>query len=272
MKINFHIHSSQSDGAFAPKDVIKIMYKNGFSVVAMTDHDTVAGICEAEEICKENNIKFISGVEITTYVPNLLGILDDSYKLHMLGLGIDGIRIEKFLNKHEFMKIQYHTNILMDLGFDETEIKEKCQLDNRVSCASFIVKKGKIDTVDKALSLFRTSPYAPSIEETIQEIHYSGGIAIWAHPFLLPRNGGFRIDKDQFLTIYKYMKPLGLDGLEGYYLQFPEADQDFIESICKVDNLFCSTGTDFHGDYPWEYELLSQEGRTDANLVSALNQ
>jgi len=272
MKINFHIHFSQSDGVFAPEDVIKIMYKNEFSAVALTDHDTVAGVSAAEKICKENNIKFISGVEITTYVPNSLDVLDDSYKLHILGLGIDRIRIEKFLNKHESIKIQYHTNILMNLGFEETEIKEKCQLDNRVSCASFIVKKRKMETIDKALSLFRTSPYAPSIKETIQEIHQSDGIAIWAHPFLLPRNGGFHIDKHQFLTIYKYMKPLGLDGLEGYYLQFSEADQDFIESICKVDDLFCSTGTDFHGDYPWEYGLLSQEGRIDANLVSALNQ
>ena len=269
-KINFHMHSTASDGALSPSEVIDVMNQASYSLIALTDHDTVSGIKEARESCKKHGIDFISGVEITTFIPEELGILDDSYKIHLLGLGIQEEAIENFLNRTVKLKNEYHMDIMRSYGLSPDEIAANCKIDNRVSCAEYLVHKKIKDTIDDALLLFRMSKYAPDIKESIFSIKKAGGIAIWAHPFILPRNGAPNITRPQFDTIYEYMKAVNIDGLEGYYLQFSNQDQKYLSNKCIKDGFFCSTGTDFHGDYSWEYDLLRKTGDQDNNLITTL--
>ena len=79
--IDLHTHSTASDGALSPTELLTLAKKNGLKALALTDHDTVAGIAEARLRSTELSIVLIPGVEIE--------IEFDPGEFHLLGLGID---------------------------------------------------------------------------------------------------------------------------------------------------------------------------------------
>lgn len=268
LKINLHTHSSCSDGSLPVAELIQVLHKNGYNIIALTDHDTVAGNVEAARYCADLGIKFIPGVELTTYLADKIGILDPSYKVHIVGLGINSASIHRIVQETEKRKIEFHTRLLKKWLSDE-DIRA-CNLSNRIACAEQLIRKGIFASVEDALPFFPVSSYCLSIPETIRAIHDAGGIAIWAHPFLLPHNGGHRITRDEVRKIYTYMKEQQLDGMEAYYASFSSEDHAFLAGLCEKDGLFCSTGTDFHGDYPSEMLILEQTQSVDMRLLSRL--
>lgn len=270
MKINFHMHSKYSDGRLSVPEVANIARQFNYNMVALTDHDTIDGVNEMMEECRKIGITAISGVEITSFVPQELGIYDDTYKIHILGLNFEIDKMRRVILDNNARRDNYHFNTLLNLGIESTTIDNN-MVSNRIYCAELLVKNGLFPTIDEALVAFHTSEYTPTIEKVIKDIHQAGGVAIWAHPYILPRNGGFRIDSNTVKRIAEFFVKLGIDGLEGYYLQFSDEEQSFIASFCKDNNLFCSTGTDFHGDYPWEEELLKINGETDSLFIETLS-
>ena len=96
MNIDLHIHTSKSDGILTPKEVIDEAKKNNVNVISICDHDTIeAYTTSLIEYAKENNIKLIYGVEISTKYKG--------YGYHVLGYNID-IFNEEF--KKELSKIR----------------------------------------------------------------------------------------------------------------------------------------------------------------------
>ncbi len=94
---DLHCHSTASDGALMPADVILRASQMGVSSLALTDHDTINGLAEAAKAAIENNINFIPGIELSTTWENKC--------FHILGLNIDpdnsdlvaGIKIQQSL-------------------------------------------------------------------------------------------------------------------------------------------------------------------------------
>ena len=88
MKIDLHIHTTMSDGAFSPKEVVDMAYDNGVEIMSITDHDTIEAYNdEIFEYAKSKGIKLIQGVEISTKT--------DKVGIHVLGYNYD-------LNNQEF--------------------------------------------------------------------------------------------------------------------------------------------------------------------------
>ena len=65
MRMDLHVHSSASDGVFSPAEVVRKAKGNGVEVMALTDHDTVAGLKEARKEAQKLGIRFIDGVELS---------------------------------------------------------------------------------------------------------------------------------------------------------------------------------------------------------------
>ncbi|HHI97014.1 MAG TPA: PHP domain-containing protein, partial [Thermodesulfatator atlanticus] len=63
--IDLHTHSTASDGTFAPTELVDLAHERGLSALALTDHDTVAGLAQAEQRAKERGLSFVPGVEIS---------------------------------------------------------------------------------------------------------------------------------------------------------------------------------------------------------------
>lgn len=84
MLADFHTHSHYSDGMLSPKELMYHAKEIGLDIIALTDHDTIAGIKEAQEEALKLGIKFINGVELSTFD-------DENISMHVLGLDIKNL-------------------------------------------------------------------------------------------------------------------------------------------------------------------------------------
>ena len=80
MKVDLHLHSTASDGTLSPGALVRRAAEEGFTALALTDHDTVAGIAEAQAAAREAGIRLIPGVELSCGAQK---------EIHILGYGID---------------------------------------------------------------------------------------------------------------------------------------------------------------------------------------
>ena len=104
-RIDLHTHSTASDGSFTPTQVIEAAARAGLKAVALTDHDTIAGIPEAMTASEKYDIEFIPGIELSAFHLN--------QEVHIVGLFLD-INDEQFIQRLEnFRQIRDQRNIAM---------------------------------------------------------------------------------------------------------------------------------------------------------------
>ena len=262
-RIDLHIHTTMSDGAFTPKQVIDEAYKNGVSVMAIADHDTTESYTdELFEYAKSKNIKLIPAVEISTKASKA--------GVHVLGYNFDW-KDEKF--KEELFKLR---NIRHDYLHDVAKkleeigyylnIEELDKIDavTKAHIALDIVNSDK--NKDKLMKDFGHIPSKGEFIETIMNencpayvkkrtvtpkqaaeiIRSANGKVILAHPVAYVHEDGFT-DED-ILTIIQDMSP---DGLEANYI-YVDRNNNLINETKKwnefanKNNLFVTIGSDFH--------------------------
>lgn len=86
-KIDLHIHSNASDGTWTPEKIVSVAKEKGVELISLTDHDEISNVETCKKICMQNNLKFLSGVEISS--------IFNGEEIHILGFGID-------IHNHEF--------------------------------------------------------------------------------------------------------------------------------------------------------------------------
>ncbi len=262
--IDLHTHSTFSDGTLTPEEIIKLADKIQLSAVALTDHDTVSGLDDFMNFyaC---NVEKIPGVEISVQM--------QGYNFHMVGLFIDksnGIIEEKLqILQNERANRNYKIiEKLNQLGF-KISIDELMEIAGeqlgRPHIATLLFKKGYCSSPKEAFEKFlkKGAPayfdkfrYSP--EEAIKMIHSSNGIAIIAHPGLI------NISNTEKVELIKYLKNMGLDGIEVFYSDHTKEDEKFFYEIALRENLLISGGSDFHGENKKGIELGT--GRGNLNI------
>ena len=263
MIIDLHIHTNISDGALSPKEVIDEAWKNGVSVISITDHDTIDSYTpELFSYAKSKNIKLICGVEISSK--------NEKAGIHILGYNFDlnnkelketlfGIKnsrheylhnVAKKLNELGYLvnvekldKIDSVTKAHIALDIVENEKnKEKLMLD-----FGHIPSKGEfIETTmnENCPAYVRKETLTP--KEAAETIRKTGGKVVLAHPVAYVHEDNFT-DED-ILKLVKEMKP---DGIEANYL-FIDTNGKIIDETDKwnkfaeENKLFVTVGTDFH--------------------------
>ena len=247
--IDLHTHSTCSDGSYTPKELIKYAAEIGLYAIALTDHDNIDGLQEAMDEAKNHKVKFIPGIELSC---------DYKSELHIVGLNID-INSELLNKKCEQFKkdrITRNNNTikrLNDAGIDITleEAFKYCPGDalGRAHIAKVMVDKGYAESVKDAFKKYLgkgkigySSELRISSYEAIDIIKKAGGVSVLAHCHYLGLEG------EEFISFVKDLKEHGLDGLEGYYTEYSDAQSKFFIETAKKLDLKISGGTDFHGD------------------------
>lgn len=251
--VDLHTHTTFSDGTFSPSELINYAIEKGLSAIAITDHDTVAGVKSLNNT--NNNIEIISGIEISAEY--------DNNEIHIVGLYID--YNDENLNKKlkDIVKKRIERNMaiiykLNDIGIPITynaleEIRGDSQsrqntIVSRAHFAKWLVinkyapdykeafnrylKKGKVGYVKREI---------PSYKSAIEMIKDAGGIPILAHPLLYDKS------KSEIEKMVYDLKIAGLCGMECYYPTHNIKDTRFTLSLCEKYNLKPSGGSDFHG-------------------------
>lgn len=262
-RIDLHIHTIVSDGTLTPKEVIDEAYRNGVSVIAIADHDTVDSYNdELFEYAKSKNIKLISAVEISTKTKKA--------GVHVLGYNIDldneefKERLSKIRNaRHKYLydvakrleELKFYINVE---ELDKIEAVTKAHIalnaiENPKNKERLLEEFGHIPSKGEFIeSIMNENCPAYIKKETVtpkeaaEIIRKANGKVVLAHPVAYVHEDNFT--EEDILAIVKDMKP---DGLEANYLYVDRNNKKFDETkqwneFAKRNNLFVTAGSDFH--------------------------
>jgi predicted metal-dependent phosphoesterase TrpH len=267
VSVDLHTHTIHSDGTLTPKELVTLAGQKKLSAIAITDHDITSGNVETLSYGKEIGIKVVPGVELSVDYP-----LPGNGHLHILGLFIDPNHplLNKSLQnlRHERLKRNIKIlNRLRELGreISEEDLTTEAGVGTvgRPHIAAAMVKKGYVKSIREAFHLFlkKGSPayfdrVRLQVDQAIDLIHLSGGIAIIAHPVSL----GFSSFRDACAYILE-LKKIGLDGLEVYCSGQEERKIQEMLKFARNNALVVSGGSDFHGSVKPEIQLGTGRGK-----------
>lgn len=274
LKVDFHVHTSYSDGTLSPAEVVQRAHKNNVKYLAITDHDTITGLNEAIIESIKYDITLISGIELSTQHNNesvhILGLFkDDTFKNENFIKELAKIKDHRIIRaKNIVSKLKDEFNI--EINFEKI-LKDANDTIARPHIAREIVSCGYPYTVNEVFNKFigkGCKAYVPTLKlstiDGLKLLKKYNALVFLAHPKLILNS-----TIDEFLT-------MNFDGLESiYYQNTQEENQDFLK-LANEHNLLVSCGSDFHGNLKTDtrhgdigsmelpYEYLSK-------LLSALN-
>jgi hypothetical protein len=293
--VDFHTHSNISDGDLSPSMLIKEAAKQGLSAIALTDHDTIKGLESAKIAAKQENIKFIPGVEInidwagfksTDLSPYNAPGLGPGGEFHLLGLGLNSpspafIAAIDYLSRRRESRNMEILDRMHELNIEATldDIlafaggTSKGYSLGRPHFAAYLVKHKIVKNVNQAFTRYLgvgKPLYVPKegliFEEAISVIRESGGIPVLAHPVSLYVAWG-RLP-DLIITLRK----MGLMGIEAWHPTAKPGSCRRLEALAKSIGLYITEGSDFHGSLrPDRMMGYSSKGRKiDDALLEAI--
>lgn len=261
-RIDLHVHSTGSDGTFAPADLVCEAKKAGLSAMALTDHDSVSGIGEAMQAGEKYGIEIVPGVELSTDYHGT--------EIHVVGLYIDKENPELNEQLQAFRDNRDNRNLKMidrlreegySITADEIYRRNPGSVIARPHIARYLVDTGQakdMQTVFDNLIGEGCLCYVDRLKITpmraVELIHAAGGIAILAHPCL------YKISRDSLLTMIEEMIAVGLDGIEALYSRSQGSDEADYTDIAKHYGLLISGGSDFHGSNKPDIQLGTGTG------------
>ncbi|MGA1158557.1 MAG: PHP domain-containing protein [Candidatus Nanopelagicaceae bacterium] len=255
MKIDLHTHSNASDGTDSPSELIASAIDAGINVLALTDHDTVAGWSEAETALlshpKGADLKLVLGSEISCQDRQ-------GTSVHMLGLLFDP-NFEPLMQEMEKTRENRLTRMerivarLNEAGIEITMAEVYAQKRDdatlgRPHLADALVARGHIANRDEAFttylhngSKFYINHYSPSPADAIRLIKAAGGVSVIAHP--LASRSGRKIETEIFTELIE----AGLDGIEIHHRDNAEDEKGQLIDIARQYDLVITGSSDYHG-------------------------
>lgn len=253
--IDLHSHSTISDGALSPDDLIKHAHEQGVRVLALTDHDDTRGLTTARNTADALGIKLINGVEISvTWRKRTLHIigLNVNPEHEALKNGLASIRQGRYKRAEMMAKDLNRVGIAGSLegayriaGID---IHHPDGLIGRVHFARFLVEKGYVKDTKSAFNKYLVEGKPgyvnhewATLAEAISWITDSGGQAVIAHP------GRYDIKRTTMLELLQTFKDLGGSAIEVVTGSHTPAQYNEYAKYAAMFSLKSSIGSDYHG-------------------------
>lgn len=252
--VDLHTHSSASDGVLDPAALVAMAAARGVRLLALTDHDTVAGLEAAQAAARGSGIALVAGVE--------LSVDWRGRTLHVLGLAIDprAVALVRGLCRLELLRESRAERIAARLsaaGAPGREvlaaIQSETQLPTRTHFARALVASGAAPDLDSAFERWlgrgRAADVAtewPSLAEATGWVVAAGGRAVLAHPMRYPLSAGARRE------LCREFVSAGGHGIEVVTGGGRLADRDQATTLAVRSGLAGSVGSDFHDPAnPW---------------------
>lgn len=248
--IDLHAHTTASDGSYTPKELVEYGKRQGLSALAVTDHDTVAGVREAQRYGEETGLEVIPGVELSTRV--------DDCDVHMIALFIDCKNEELIKRLGDMAECREDRNFRMvdklkKAGYqiDRSDLERlgKGKVLARGHIAQILIQRGYASDLKEALKKYLSKGTPGYVqkevlppEECIELVHGAGGLIFVAHLHQIdPDNPGHCEE------ICRRLLDMGADGLETQYCEFDDYWKNVTEKIAREYGCLRSGGSDFHG-------------------------
>ena len=247
--IDLHAHSTASDGTLTPRELIGLAASEGLRAIALTDHDTTAGLDEAASEARARGIGFVPGIELE--VEWGFGVF------HLLGLGlerwhgavsakIDHLRALRTARNRAMVDLMQRAGIGID--YDDLVDMAGHGTVGRPHFARWLVRNGRVSSMQEAFDTmigegrpFYLPKRGMSVGKTCDLIHEAGGLAVVAHPQTL------RIGWEELGKSLKRWRGEGLDGVEAYHANLTCNEAHRLASMAQELDLCVTAGSDYHG-------------------------
>jgi 3',5'-nucleoside bisphosphate phosphatase len=265
LSFDLQSHSTRSDGALEPSAVVAAAAQAGVKLLALTDHDTLAGVQEALGAGSEHGVVIAPAIEISaiddggesgmarelhilgylvdhtdpTFTATLAGFLADreqrtlrmAQRLRELGIELDVQAIDARVNAGEPIGRPHLAEAALSHPANAARLRAE-QIDDIGSFIRAYLIEGR-----PAFSLRVT----PTVKEAIDAIHAAGGVAIWAHPFWDIS------DPDEVLLAVARFRALEIDGVEAFYVTHTREQTELLARRCEELDILSTGSADFHG-------------------------
>ena len=269
MKIDLHCHSTCSDGTYAPTEVVQRAQAAGVNVLALTDHDTLAGIDEARAAAEDCGITVINGVEISCEhtLSGGYGKNKSTNKIiHVVGLDFtDREKMDAALQQlqdsraNRGQRITEKLSELLEIDYEGLwqAVLDKAgnnpQAVGRAHIGQVLFERGHVKTVQKAFDTYLADNKpayvaidALSMADGIKLIQDCGGKAVLAHPTR------YHLSATRVRKLIEEFAQLGGDACELPANSEPISTRRMVDRSIAEHGLAASIGSDFHGsNMPW---------------------
>ncbi|EPE2229446.1 RNase RNM [Cronobacter turicensis] len=252
---DLHSHTTASDGLLTPEQLVHRAVEMGIHTLAITDHDTTAGLPAAHQEIKRAGLalRLIDGVEIST--------LWENHEIHIVGLGIDIAHPDMiaFLDGQAQRRMQRAEMIAERL--EKARIPGALEGARRLAdggvvtrghFARFLIEDGRATNMANVFKHYLArgkTGYVPpqwcTIEQAIDVIHHSGGQAVIAHP------GRYQLSAKWLKRLLNQFAAAGGDAMEVAQCQQAPNERNQLASYAGQFGLLASQGSDFHQPCPW---------------------
>jgi 3',5'-nucleoside bisphosphate phosphatase len=251
MRIDLHLHSTASDGAFGPTEVVSRARQAGLDVIALADHDTTAGVHEAIQAAGKG-LKVIPAIEVSA--------AHGDRDLHILGYLVDPASppLQEYMDRARVARQERIREMIDRLATLDVAVDFDAVLAEAGPAASSLARPhlarvmraaGHVGSISEAFERFIgddgpafVAARLVDVPGAIRLIHDAGGLAVWAHP-----------PAGLLDTVLPMAVDAGLDGIECYRPRLPEPDLKRLLRAVRRHGLLATGGSDWHGD--WNGEL-----------------
>jgi predicted metal-dependent phosphoesterase TrpH len=264
-RFDLQAHSTRSDGALEPAAVVAAAAEAGVQLLALSDHDTLAGVPEALRAGGEHGVTVVPAIEISAIDDG--GESGVARELHILGYLVDHTDPEFTATLAGFLADREQRTLRMGESLRNLGIQlDRQAIDARVSAGEPIgrphlaeaalghpanaqrLREEGIDDIGSFIRayLIEGRPafglrVTPTVGEAIDAIHAAGGVAIWAHPFWDVS------DADEVLSMVGRFRALGVDGVEAFYVTHTREQTELLVGCCAEHEMLSTGSADFHG-------------------------
>jgi len=248
--VDLHVHSNASDGTFTPSEVVALAVEKGLAAIALTDHDTIDGLSEAQAEAAGFPTEIIPGIE--------LSCVYQEEEIHILGIYVDPTD-RKFIAETDALKeirkkrneemIRRFQNAGISITLDEVMAGNPDTVITRAHFARVLLEKGYVKNMDQAFKKYLdySGPYCPRKEKITPEhamkiLTDCKASRVLAHPYQ------YHLGDKKTEELVCYLKDLGLQGLEVYHSSNNQYESGKLRKLARKYDLFPTGGSDFHGN------------------------
>lgn len=247
--IDLHTHSTASDGSLSPRELLEHAKEKKITALALTDHDSIDGLAEAEKAANALDICFIPGVELDINWP--------TGDFHLLGLGLqenlDGLQKEleilqesRMNRNKEIIELMQKAGLPVD--FDSLSAHFQTKSPGRPHIAQYLVfikqAKNLKDAFDRYIGKggqFYVKRKGLDLDKAIEIIKEAKGVPVLAHPMSLYVSWG------KLGPVLHDLRERGIMGLEAWHPGARMSECQRLDELGRKLDFFITAGSDFHG-------------------------